>query len=153
MFGDLGDLCSCMCPAETGLCDSYRHGRLSWLDCCACPRPVLCRLHWSWCLPFQAHGLWGSALWAEVVRKHKTLIADVISEKCPLSPEPETHCLCWRVCWLAWHGQGSLGSVCGPSLQCVILFSMALSVALAGRTWASQLGDPPTGSLLHIHTL
>lgn len=73
----------------SGLLDSYRHGGLScgWTaasvqgQCCAmCTGAGACLS--------RLMGSGDSALWVEVVRKHKTLIADVISEKCHRAKDP-----------------------------------------------------------------
>lgn len=70
-------------------------------DCLACLSPVALCTGTAACS--QAQELWGSALRAEVGRKHKTLRADVISEKCPFPRESGAHCLSWRgLVSLAW---------------------------------------------------
>lgn len=70
-------------PLDSHLSTHPSVGGLLW-----CPRPVLCCLHQGWCLPHRARGAGDSAFWAEAGRIHKTLRADVISEKCPLPAEP-----------------------------------------------------------------
>lgn len=56
-----------VCLAEAGLCAQGEQSAgqppswpsFLWVDCHECPRPVLCPLHGSWCLPLQARGPWG----------------------------------------------------------------------------------------------